>query len=108
MLFRSVLAGAGGLVGYGVLMIAVGESHLLNLSVAAAEQGRGYGRAMLRHFVDIARGAGAGRMLLEVRPSNVAARALYGAHGFSEIGLRRNYYPAAVGREDAIVLGREL
>jgi ribosomal-protein-alanine N-acetyltransferase len=43
-------------------------------------------------------------MYLEVRPSNAAARALYRAEGFAEVGLRRDYYPAAGGREDAVIM----
>jgi ribosomal-protein-alanine N-acetyltransferase len=51
---------------------------------------------------------GAGKIYLEVRPSNTAARALYATHGFAEIGVRRDYYPAADGRENAIVMERAL
>jgi len=47
-------------------------------------------------------------VFLEVRPSNPAAIALYEAEGFNEIGRRPRYYPAASGREDAIVMALEL
>ena len=47
-------------------------------------------------------------ILLEVRPSNEAARALYAAAGFTEIGIRKGYYPDGGGREDAVVLQLEL
>lgn len=92
------------LAGYGILMIGAEEAHLLNLSVATAHQRRGYASFLLRHLCDLARARDAKSMFLEVRPSNTAARALYAVFGFSEVGRRRNYYPARGGREDAIVL----
>jgi len=95
----------GNLAGYGVLMIAVREAHLLNLSVAAAWQRRGIGRMLLNHFVNVARGSDAAQMFLEVRPTNVAARGLYVEFGFREITVRRGYYPSGCGREDAILMG---
>lgn len=99
---------AGSVVGYTVVMIAAGEGHLLNLSVAAEWQRRGIGRELLAFATRLARDYGAARLLLEVRPSNLAALALYAAAGFSRVALRRDYYPAGDAREDAIVLQREL
>jgi ribosomal-protein-alanine N-acetyltransferase len=98
----------GRLVGYGVLMAGVREAHLLNLSVARHCQRRGFGRRLLHHFIDLARGYEALRMFLEVRPSNVAARALYAGSGFRELHVRRGYYPAGESREDAILMGLDL
>jgi [ribosomal protein S18]-alanine N-acetyltransferase len=99
----------GGVVsGYTVVTVAAGEAHLLNLSVAAPWQRRGMGRELLKFVLKLARDYGAGRMLLEVRPSNGAALALYAQAGFSEIAVRRGYYPAGASREDAIVLERSL
>ncbi len=99
---------AGELAGYGVLMIGVREAHLLNLSVAASWQRRGIGRMLLEHFVRVARASDAAQMFLEVRPSNEAARRLYLDFGFREITIRRGYYPAGHGREDAILMGLAL
>jgi [ribosomal protein S18]-alanine N-acetyltransferase len=96
---------AGTLAGYGVLMTGVREAHLLNLSVATEWQGRGLGRHLLEQFIALARDSDAVQMFLEVRPSNVAARHLYADVGFREITVRRGYYPAARGREDAILMG---
>jgi len=96
------------LVGYFVLMPVVDEAHLLNISVAPGCQGVGYGSLLLGHALRIAGDAGAASLLLEVRPSNTAALALYDRFGFSRIGLRRAYYPAANGREDALVLRLQL
>lgn len=94
--------------GYAVVAIAAEEAHLLNLSVGSAWQGRGLGRELLGFVLRLARDDGAKRIYLEVRPSNRAARALYAAAGFAEIGRRRDYYPAAGGREDAIVMALDL
>lgn len=93
----------GELVGYFILMAAAGEAHLLNLSVAARHQRRGHGTALLRQAAAIARERGAHNMFLEVRPSNRAAQDLYARFGFRRIAVRRDYYPAQFGREDALV-----
>lgn len=94
----------GVIVGYSVVMIAAGDAHLLNLSIAAGWQRRGMGSALLRFVIKLARDYAAGKIFLEVRPSNTAARALYGGAGFAEIAVRRGYYPAGAGREDAVVM----
>lgn len=92
------------LVGYGVVMIGAGEAHLLNLSVAPGWQRQGIGGELTRFFVKLSRDYGADKIYLEVRPSNAGARALYLAQGFAEIGVRRDYYPASGGREDAVIM----
>jgi [ribosomal protein S18]-alanine N-acetyltransferase len=102
------MVGQSGLVGYAVLMLGAGEAHLLNLSVARSAQRQRHGTRLLRHLMGVTRRYGASRLYLEVRPSNLAGRALYGRHGFVEVGTRRGYYPARNGREDAIVLSLEL
>ncbi len=104
----TVLECSGSIAGYGVLSAAVGESHLLNLSIDAQWQRRGLGRALLLHHIDLARARGATLMLLEVRPSNAVGRALYADVGFEQIAVRRGYYPAHEAREDALLLGLKL
>ena len=103
-----VLEQDGRLLGYGVLSIAAGEAHVLNVCTAPEWQGRGHGRRTLRTLLQLARARGAERVYLEVRPSNPEAIALYHAEGFNEIGRRPRYYPAKDGREDAIVMAMEL
>ena len=98
----------GELVGYFVLMAAAGEAHLLNLSVAASHQRKGHGEALLREAASLARLRGAKNIFLEVRPSNRGAQALYTRFGFRKIAVRRGYYPAHSGREDALVLSLTL
>lgn len=92
------------LIGYAVVMIALDEAHLLNLSIARERQRRGLGWRLLEWLAAIAREHGARSMLLEVRPSNDVALRLYARYGFERIGIRRDYYPAAGGREDAVVM----
>lgn len=103
-----VLEAGTQLLGYGVLSAAAGEAHILNICIAPEYQGRGHGRRLLRRLIDLARWHKAQQVFLEVRPSNPAAIALYRDEGFNEIGQRPNYYPAAKGREDAIVMALEL
>ena len=96
------------LIGYAVFVLAAGEVHLLNLSVAAPAQSRGHGRELLRHVLGVAREHGAKVVFLEVRPSNDAGQRLYAGCGFKQVGVRRGYYPARRGREDALVLSLAL
>jgi ribosomal-protein-alanine N-acetyltransferase len=96
------------IAGYGILSMGAGEAHLLNVCVDPAYRGQGLGRHLLGRLLDIARWNGAERLFLEVRPSNPLAKALYESVGFGEIGRRPRYYPARNGREDAIVMARDL
>ncbi|NBW88812.1 MAG: ribosomal-protein-alanine N-acetyltransferase [Gammaproteobacteria bacterium] len=96
------------LVGYGIVSVGAGEAHLLNLCVRAAYRTRGIGRRLLEHMFEQARVEGAKELFLEVRPSNTAAIRLYQAMGFASVGLRRGYYQAENGREDAIVMRLDL
>ena len=96
-------------LGYSVAMRAADEIHLLNLTVAQHEQGRGHARHMLDILVAGSREASATQLWLEVRESNSRARELYRRYGMAEVGLRKGYYPAAAGlkratREDAVVM----
>jgi [ribosomal protein S18]-alanine N-acetyltransferase len=92
------------LVGYFVAMVGVDELHLLNITVAPEWQNRGHGSRLLDDVQALARRQHLAMLWLEVRLGNERARALYRRYGFAEVGLRRNYYPAAEGREDAVVM----
>ena len=104
---RVVLDGDG-LLGFSVVMIVLDEAHLLNIGIARPHQGQGHGARLLERIIADARAAGARRMLLEVRPSNRQAIEFYQRFGFRQIGVRRAYYPAALGREDALVFDKDL
>ncbi|NYE22037.1 ribosomal protein S18-alanine N-acetyltransferase [Pigmentiphaga litoralis] len=99
-----VVRDAGAMLGYCVLMMVLDEGHLLNISVAKDAQGRGVGRHLLDWTEKVAVSLGARTVLLEVRPSNPVAQGFYERHRYERIGVRRNYYPAPDGREDAIVM----
>jgi ribosomal-protein-alanine N-acetyltransferase len=94
-------------IGHGILSVAAGESHILNVCIHPECQGLGFGKVLVEHLLSRAKDKNAERVFLEVRPSNLAAYKLYEKLGFNEIGVRPNYYPAHVGREDALVLGKE-
>jgi ribosomal-protein-alanine N-acetyltransferase len=96
------------LVGYAVMSMAVGEAHVLNLCVDPRLHRQGLGRYLLQYLVTLARAAHSTIVLLEVRKSNKPAIRLYEQQGFTRLGLRKAYYPAVDGREDAIVLGYEI
>lgn len=98
----------GRLSAYAVMMRVLDEAHLLNISVLPELQRAGRGSALLGHLLGLARMRTVKRMLLEVRPGNVSGQGFYQRHGFVEIGRRRDYYPAHEGREDAIVMARDL
>lgn len=104
----SVLTRADVITGYGVLSTGANEAHILNVCVAPAAQGNGYGRRIVLRLLDMARWHRSERIFLEVRPSNPHAIALYESLGFNEFGRRPNYYPAKKGREDALVMAMEL
>ncbi|MFW6092478.1 MAG: ribosomal protein S18-alanine N-acetyltransferase [Pseudomonadota bacterium] len=95
-------------IGHGILSVAVGEAHLLNVCVVRDHQGRGFGRDLAVHLLERARARAARTVFLEVRPSNVVALALYRSLGFNEIGIRKDYYPAQSGHEDAQVMALDL
>jgi [ribosomal protein S18]-alanine N-acetyltransferase len=93
---------------YGVMSLGAGEAHILNLCVNEGYRCRGVGRRLLGSLVERASAAGMADAYLEVRPSNTAAIRLYLSVGFEQVGMRRGYYQAANGREDAAVLRRAL
>jgi ribosomal-protein-alanine N-acetyltransferase len=96
----------GEVIGYYVMTAAAGEAHLLNMTIAPSWRRHGLGRELLAHCLVAAREHGADCVFLEVRPSNLAALTLYRSIGFVELALRRNYYPARDGREDAVIMKR--
>ena len=96
------------IVGYGILQVFDEDCHMLNLGIESWFRRHGLGSDLLGSMLDAVKLQGTKRAFLEVRPSNQAARALYAKENFIEIGLRKDYYPTSVGREDALVLARLL
>lgn len=96
----------GATVGYAMMSLAVGECHILNLCVLPTVRRKGYGKRLMETLLSYAKARGADIAFLEVRASNIPALNLYRQLGFNEMGIRKNYYPAANDkREDAIMLG---
>jgi ribosomal-protein-alanine N-acetyltransferase len=98
----------GDCIGYGIMSVGAGEAHVLNICVAERHRRRGLGASLLEQLMEFAASSGAREIFLEVRPSNAAALHLYKTRGFTQIGIRRGYYQAVDGREDAVVLRRQL
>jgi len=96
------------IAGYGIMSMGAGEAHVLNVCVREEYRNRGLARKVLLYLIDRASNAGMYEAFLEVRPSNTAAARLYDSLGFEQVGVRRGYYQATNGREDAAVLRRIL
>jgi ribosomal-protein-alanine N-acetyltransferase len=94
------------LLGYLIALDTADEGEILNLAVAPNGRRHGVGRALVEEALEQLAGRGVQQVYLEVRESNAAARALYAAYGFEEVGRRRRYYRRPV--EDAIVLRAEI
>ncbi|MDT8363855.1 MAG: ribosomal protein S18-alanine N-acetyltransferase [Nitrosomonas sp.] len=92
------------LMGYGILMMGVDEAHLLTLGIGSSWQKQGCGTRLLHHFIEFAGNNGARSVLLDVRASNMNAAGLYQSLGFEQIAVRKGYYPAMCGQEDALVM----
>ena len=106
--FCRVVELGGLVVGHGVMSVGAAEAHLLNVCIEEHYRCRGMGGRLLKHLMRAAAGAGALEAYLEARPSNLSAIRLYQSLGFRQIGVRRGYYQAIEGREDAIVLKRAI
>nr|WP_159466520.1 ribosomal protein S18-alanine N-acetyltransferase [Scandinavium goeteborgense] len=94
----------GEMAAFAITQIVLDEATLFNIAVDPAYQRRGLGRELLEQVIDEVEKRGVVTLWLEVRASNVAAIALYESLGFNEATIRRNYYPTAEGREDALIM----
>ena len=101
--FCRVIEAAGEVGGYGILSCGAGEAHILNICVRNDLRSSGVGRRLMHYLLDRARELHMQDVFLEVRPSNTVAIKLYESLGFNRVGLRKGYYQAATGREDAHV-----
>ena len=106
--YACVLEDDNGMVAYAVMSMGAGEAHILNICVHPDQRGKGLGRALMHMLEEIAKSNQIDMMLLEVRTSNKVAISLYESMGFNELGCRENYYPDHNGREDALVMARQL
>jgi len=96
------------IVGFAIVQAVLDETHLLNICVKPTEQGRGIGKTIVQHVIDYANSVSSVIILLEVRRSNDRAQQLYLQSGFNEMSVRKGYYPAKQGREDAILMAMDL
>jgi [ribosomal protein S18]-alanine N-acetyltransferase len=98
-----VVESAGEVAGYGIMSYGAGEAHILNVCVRQDLRGAGVGRRLMDFLLERARAAQMQDIFLEVRPSNPTAIRLYESLGFARVGVRKAYYQANGGREDAWV-----
>jgi ribosomal-protein-alanine N-acetyltransferase len=103
--FSDAPGARGEVAGYVVAWTVADEAEIANVAVAPSLRGRGFGGRLLDAALHEVERRGAGAVFLEVRESNVAARALYAARRFVEVGRRRAYYRRP--QEDALVLRRD-
>ncbi len=96
------------ILGYAIVQVIIREVHILNVCVKKNAQRQGIGRLIVNHIISFSVTQGSVSIILEVRQNNTAARQLYLRAGFNEIALRKGYYPASQGREDAIVMALDL
>ena len=96
------------IIGYGIMSIVGDEAHILNLCIRAKLQNSGWGSSLLTHMLQFAKQQQVQLALLEVRLSNKIALQLYQKMGFNQIGRRKDYYPAEMSREDALILECQL
>ncbi|GAW94848.1 MULTISPECIES: ribosomal protein S18-alanine N-acetyltransferase [Colwellia] len=97
---------ASNVIGFYIGEYVIGEATLMDICVMPSEQGKGYGKVLLKQFLAQAKKLGATKIFLEVRAKNIAAQMLYMNAGFIEINRRTGYYPSSsgFGYEDAIVM----
>ena len=106
--FCHVVEVSGEIAGYCIMSTGASEAHILNLCISTHHRRYGLGQKLLSHMLVLAKHKNVSTVFLEVRPTNEAALALYDKVGFNQIGIRNDYYPAKVGREDAVILAKSL
>lgn len=93
---------SGEVIAYILGRIIAPEGEIYRIAVKESHRRRGVGYRLLSYTLKTERGRGLESTFLEVRAGNVAAIALYRAYGFTDIGVRKNYYKNPT--EDAIVM----
>lgn len=94
----------GTVLGYAGLLVVADEGYITNVAVFPEYRRHGIAARLIQVFLDFAQANQLAFLTLEVRPSNVAAIALYGGFGFAEVGRRKNYYD--LPKEDALIMTR--
>jgi len=99
-----VLEEQGKIIGFAIMQIVLDEGEIINIAIHREHQRLGHGRRLLAHLIELAKLQQVKTLYLEVRASNHAARELYRGLGFTQTGVRKGYYRAPVGSEDAILM----
>lgn len=90
-------------IAYAIMRFVSDEAEILNIAVDKNFRQQGYGRMLLQYLSDLSKQKNIQKIFLEVRISNIAAIYLYETLGFKKIAVRKNYYAAGKGREDAVI-----
>jgi ribosomal-protein-alanine N-acetyltransferase len=106
--FNGAVISQGQLQGFYIGEVAGPDHTLMDICVAPQFQRQGIAKALLNDFIAVSEAANAENLFLEVRASNIGAISLYQWVGFSEVGVRKNYYPSDNGNEDAILMAMTL
>jgi ribosomal-protein-alanine N-acetyltransferase len=96
----------GSIVGMIGFWMMVGEAHIITIAVRRDRRRKGIADLLLTSALELAKSLEAFAMTLEVRKSNMEAQSLYAKYGFTERGVRKNYYDEI--KEDAVIMTREL
>ncbi|ELZ5939597.1 ribosomal protein S18-alanine N-acetyltransferase [Providencia stuartii] len=96
------------IVGFAITQCILDEATLFNIAIHPDYQGKGYGRLLMEQLITDLVDKGILTLWLEVRESNAAALRLYDKLGFHQVTVRKDYYPAKQGREDALILALTL
>lgn len=92
------------LIAYAILAFIGKDAHIFNICVLPDEQGKGYGKHLIRRFLILSKKQKAQAVLLKVRETKKNAYALYRKFGFKQIELLPDYYDVPSGKENALVL----
>lgn len=99
------LKNEGVVIGFCLVQKVLDEATILNIAIDPIYQNRGFGKQLLKEMIALLQNMGVNTIFLEVRISNKPAKQLYSSLNFHEIDIRKNYYPAENGREDALIMG---
>ncbi|MEX0446310.1 ribosomal protein S18-alanine N-acetyltransferase [Xenorhabdus sp. SGI246] len=96
------------MIGFAIVQCVLDEATLFNIAIRPEYQSQGHGKTLLKYLVDVLPHKQINTLWLEVRRSNRSAVRLYEDLGFNEVSIRKNYYPTATGKEDAIIMALPL
>jgi len=92
---------------YCLAYITAMQADIIAIGTEKTKQGRGFGRIILQHLIDVTEQNNVAEITLEVAADNIAARRLYDSCGFDVSGIRKDYYYRGGNRCDAVIMVRQ-